>query len=124
MKNVPSYNEFVNEAKITNNTRFADVTSIEDLAGFIEKKFKSNAKNSYTVEINDDQVWLWYDVATRKGYVKATGNVVIDIDSTTLYRRDGFGIIHSGFAGRYDDLGLLLDLIKEYIKDDKKSITG
>ena len=124
MKNVPSYNEFVNEAKITNTTRFADVTSTKDLAGFIEKKFKSNAKNSYSVEINDDQVWLWYDVTTRKGYVKATGNVVIDAESTTLYRRDGFGIIHSGFAGRYDDLGLLLDLIKEYIKDDKKSITG
>lgn len=117
-------NQFLNEAKINNDTLFRDVESMKDLEAFLRKKFKKSTNADYDFEVKGNELWLWYDVVTKKGYSNAKGNMVIDLPSKTLYGRDGSRMIQSGFDGPYDDLFFLVDLIKEYIKDDKKTITG
>lgn len=122
IKNLLSYDEFLNEAKVNRDTKISDVSG-SDLEGFLKKKFKTGSRGSYDFETDGNSVKMFFDLNTKKGYVKNSGDITVDLDKAKLFGSGGFGIVHSGFES-YDDLDFIVELIKEYITKQKKSITG
>jgi len=118
MKNIQTFDDFVNEAK--------KPITIDELEKFLKANFKNDGdKNHYNIgtdknaskDENPVHVWIDYDIFTKRGYARAEGEIFFDLDAQSWF--DNF--LGGGEIGT---LANVKKIVNKEIRDEKKQIAG